>query len=134
MRQAKNGQDVTFEAKINLSTYQYTAVKYTTLVTGGQAAAITTVGAGERAHGILQNKPDTAGKAAVMRVSGFSKMKVDGTAGGGIVAGTALEIDASGRGVPAANDKDHVLAFACEPSSAAGDIIEVQIAPFDLAV
>lgn len=133
MRQAKNGQDVTFDAAADLSLLQFTAVKYAAAISGGQLASLAAAGVGERAHGILQNKPSVAGRGAVMRVSGFSKMVVDGNAGA-IAAGDPLLLAAGGIGVKATTDKDHCIGWACEPSVAAGDIIEIQVRPFDLAV
>ena len=132
-RQSKSGQDVTFEAAGDLSALQFTALKYTTAITNGQDCSVTGAGAGERAHMILQNKPAAAGRGATCRVSGFSKMKVDGS-GTPIVNGSPLKVGSSGVGVVAGSDKDHVIATAAAPSTAAGDIIEVQITPYDLAV
>lgn len=82
------GADWTFEAATNLSAKQFFAVK---LDSNGQVAV---AGAGEKAIGILQNKPDAQGKAATVRVSGISRMY----AGGVIAPGADVAADAAGEG------------------------------------
>lgn len=131
MRQSRTGQDVTFEAGADLSLLQFTAMKYAVGVAGGQDCRMSPAGAGERAHAILQNKPAVAGLGAVVRTSGFSKAKVDGTTP--IAAGDPLKVAAGGVLVKATVDKDHVIATAAAASTAVGDIIEVQITIYDLA-
>jgi hypothetical protein len=130
-RQARTGQDVTFEANADLSTLQFTAVKLVAGPAGGDDARVDA--STGRSHGILQNKPPAAGQGAVIRTSGFSKFKVDGS-GTPIAAGDPLKVTTGGVGVKAVADKDPVLAYAAAASTAAGDIIEVMIQKFDLAV
>jgi hypothetical protein len=126
------GQDVTLEAAADLSTHQYKFLIVSAGVVGGQQCRVNVAGANGRAIGVQQNKPPAAGMGAVVRISGLTKLVVDGTTP--IAAGNPLKADASGRGVLAGTDKDKVNAVALEASSAANDIIEALIALYDLAV
>ena len=133
MRVSTPGLDKSYEANADLSASQWCAVVPTAGPAGGVQARVALSGSNARAIGILQNKPSAAGLAAVIRLSGTSKMKVDGNASA-IAAGDPLKSNGSGLGVKAATDKDKVLAIAMEPSTVANDIIEVLLAPYDLAV
>ena len=126
------GMQTTFDAAADLSTHQYKFVIGAAAAAGSQDARVTVAGANGRAIGVLQNKPNAANLAAVVMVSGASKLVVDGTVAIGV--GVPLKADASGRGVVAGTDKDKVCAIALEASSAANDIIEVLICNYDLAV
>ncbi len=126
------GQDVTFEAAGDLSTHQIKFVIGAAAGTNGQQARVNVTGSNNRVIGILQNKPNAAGLGAVVRVSGLSKLVVDGS-GTAITVGLPLK-SSSGQGVAAATDKDKVGAIAMEASIAAGDIIEALICIYDLAV
>lgn len=130
MRVHMPGQDATFEANADLSLLQFTAVKYVAGPAGGVNCRVDA--STGRSNGILQNKPNAAGLGAVIRVSGFTKFKVDGTTP--IAAGDQLKVTTGGVGIKASSDKDIVIATACEASIAANDVIEVEITKFDLAV
>jgi hypothetical protein len=132
MRINRPGMDTTIEAGADLSTHQFKFVIGVAGVAGGQQARVNVSGANGRTIGVLQNKPNAAGLGAVVRVSGTSKLVVDGTVA--IAAGNPLKADASGRGVLAATDKDKVGGIALEPSTAANDIIEALVVHYDLAV
>lgn len=108
-----------YVAGADLSAKQYLAVKLTAANTVGVAAA------GEKAIGVLQNKP-TSGLAAAVREIGRTKLVVDGNAAA-IAAGDFLKSDALGKGVKTTTDKDFVFARAEEASTVAGDIIEVTV-------
>lgn len=98
--------DLTFEASGDLSTKQYFAVK---LDSNGQIAV---AGAGEKAIGILQNKPAAAGRAGTVRVFGVSRMY----AGGVIAPGANVAADAAGEGKTAvANTTDTQAGAAADP-------------------
>lgn len=125
------GQDKTWEAAADLSASQFCLVTGVAGPAGGvQARVNLTTG---RGIGILQNKPSAAGQGAVVRLSGTSKLKVDGS-GTAIAAGDPIRATTGGVGIKAVTDKDPVSAIAMEPSVANGDIIEVLIQKFDLAV
>lgn len=108
--------DMTAVANADLSLKTFFVLK---LVTGGK---VDLAGAGERACGILQNKPKS-GEGAAVRFTGTSKVVVDGTTP--ILVNDALKADANGKGVKTTSDGDEVFGFAMEASSADGDIIEV---------
>jgi hypothetical protein len=123
--------DKTWEANADLSSNQFRFVKGVAGPAGGVQGRVGLATIGTRSIGILQNKPDAAGKGAVVRLSGTSKLQVDGS-GTAITVGLPLKPNAIGRGIAASTDKDHVGAIAMEPSTAAGDVIEVILEKYDL--
>lgn len=127
------GQDMTVEAAADLSTHQFKFVIGAAASGNSQLARCNVSGANGRSFGILQNKPNAAGLGAVVRVSGRSKLVVDGS-GTAITVGLPLKSNASGIGIAAATDKDKVGAIAFEASTAANDIIDTLICIYDLAV
>jgi hypothetical protein len=127
------GQDITLESAADLSTHQYKFAVPAAGVAGGQQARVNVAGAGARMLGVLQNKQNAAGLGAVVRISGRSKVVVDGS-GVAIAVGTPLKSGALGVGLAAVADKDHVGGIALEASTANGDIIDVAIFNYDLAV
>jgi len=119
---------MTFIAAADLSDYQYCFVKFSAKDT------VAMCGASEDMVGILQNKPDAAGKAASVVLLGVSQLRVDGNAGA-ITRGTSyLESDAAGEGVVTTTDKDPVGALALASSSAANDQIPVLVTRMKLSV
>lgn len=132
MRVHLPGQDITLEAAGDLSTHQFKFVIGAVAVAGGQQARVNVTGSNNRVIGILQNKPNAAGLGAVVRVSGRSKLVVDGS-GTAIAVGSPLK-SSSGVGIVAGTDKDKVGAIALEASTANGDIIDSLIMNYDLAV
>lgn len=127
------GQDMTFDAAADLSTHQFKFVIGAAQSGTSQLARVNVSGANGRCFGILQNKPNAANLGAVVRVSGRSKLVVDGS-GTNITVGMPLKSAAAGVGVAAATDKDKVGGIALEASTAANDIIDVLISNYDLAV
>jgi hypothetical protein len=115
--------DTTLEAATDMSLLQYTFVKPSTGVAGGPSARVAVCGAGDRGW-ILQNKP-LQYKGAVIRIKGFSALKVDGS-GTAIAVGDPLKSDGAGLGIKA-TAATIFNAIAMEASSAAGDIIEVLV-------
>ena len=71
MAYAKPVLEHTFKAYTDLSSYQYCFVKLT------DGATVTVSGNNERAIGILQNKPNAAGKEAVVMMLGLSPLKAN---------------------------------------------------------
>lgn len=114
MATEQGGKDITVEAGADLSAGQY---RFVTMASDGQVDL--TASAGGTAIGILQNDPDAAGKSAVVRVSGSSKL----VAGATITPDDKIQSDASGDGIVAASG-DHVLAHALE-DAVDNDVFEV---------
>jgi hypothetical protein len=112
----QQGIDITVQAGGDLSSHQY---KFVTMASDGQVDL--TASAGGTALGILQNKPDAAGKAAVVRIFGGSKLELGAT----ITPDDKLQSTAAGVGDVAASG-DHVLAQALE-GGASGEVIEVVV-------
>ena len=88
----------TAPAAADLSAFQYTAVL---INSSGQASA---AGVDARSDGILQNKPNIAGKSATIMFSGVSKMVASGT----VTAGDDISLAAGGTGKTAASTKRRV--------------------------
>jgi len=80
-----------FKAAADLSSNQFFAVKLDSTV--DQVAAVTAVT--DDVYGVLQDKPDAAGKSAATARSGVTKMK----AGGTIALGDRCVTDATGKAV-----------------------------------
>lgn len=108
---------MTFEAGADLSAKQYFFV--TQAAGDGQ---IDPTGDGLLAAGVLQNKPDAAGKAATVACGGISKV----SAGAAFSRGDILSADANGEANTIASG-DYPLARALEAALAAHDIVSVQL-------
>lgn len=94
----------TFNAGEDLSSAQF---KFVTLEADGNVDLADA--AGERAVGVLLNKPDAAGKAATVAMTG----KVMVVAGGTVTAGDEIATDASGDAVTASST-NIVMGYALE--------------------
>jgi hypothetical protein len=94
----------TFNAGEDLSSAQF---KFVTLEADGNVDLADA--AGERAVGVLLNKPDAAGKAATVAMTG----KVMVVAGGSVTAGDEIATDASGDAVTASST-NIVMGYALE--------------------
>ncbi len=94
----------TFLAGEDLSSAQF---KFVTLEADGNVDLADA--AGERAVGVLLNKPDAAGKAATVAMTG----KVMVVAGGSVTAGDEIATDASGDAVTASST-NIVMGYALE--------------------
>jgi hypothetical protein len=86
--------DITLLAAGDLSSYQYRFVKMSADNT------VDVCGNGEKAIGILQNKPSAAGQAARVRVFGVSRLEEQAT----ITYGAYVGSQASGEGVAVTAD------------------------------
>lgn len=117
MAYEKPNEMLTLEAGADLSASQYRFVKVTGGQTCGAVAAAT-----DHPIGVLQNKPDAAGRAAAIMVEGISKAK----AGAAIAAGANLTIDAVGRVVTAVAT-NRIYAIALQAAGAADEGISVQL-------
>lgn len=127
------GQDITLDSAADLSAVQFKFVIGAAASGSSQLARVAISGLNGRAIGILQNKPAAANLGAVVRVSGRSKLMVDGS-GTNITVGVPLKSSAGALGIVAGTDKDKVCAIALEASTAANDIIDALICIYDLAV
>ncbi len=107
-------QSISIEAGADLSAGQY---KFVQVATDGQVDLVGSAGAD--AIGVLQNKPDAAGRAAKVGFSGISKV----TLGGTVAMGAKVQSDASGDAILAASG-DHVLG-TCIKGGAVGEVGEV---------
>lgn len=101
-------------ADLSAATKQFTFVK----ASGNQT--ITTCGAGETMLGVQQDLA-ASGKACMFRITGTSKLRVDGTTP--IAAGDKLKSDAAGKGVKA-SATNIAGAIALEGATADGVVIE----------
>ncbi len=107
-------QSITLPAAGDLSAKQF---RFVNVNSSGQAAAVAS--AGGAGIGVLQNKPDAAGKAATVAHAGVVKV----VAGGSITAGANVQSDANGEAITAASG-DVVLGVALA-GAADGDLVPV---------
>lgn len=115
MATVENYQAITVEAGADLSAKQY---HFGVVAADAQVDAVSS--AGGDADGVIMGKPDAAGKACELAISGVAKVKV-GT--GGITAGNKVQANANGEAIAAASG-DHVLGKALA-TGAAGEIVPV---------
>jgi len=133
MSQAAGVLDLTFKAGVDLTGLKYHFVK---LDANGNVVAC---GANEVPTGILQNEPDTIGRAARVRMLGTSKLVMSGACiegailasaatGLGLAATIAASIQTSGAtaGVVTIYTK-YAGAIALEEAAGVDEIIEVSI-------
>jgi len=119
--------DTSAKAGNDLSAKQYHFVK---LNAADQVDVCNNVG--DKPIGVLQNKP-TAGHAAQVRVLGVSKVVSDGSSTS-IGVWDYVGTDASGKAVKKSADKDFIVGFALDASSADGTVIRVLLTgPFTLS-
>ena len=122
MATRQNPIDINLLAGADLSTKQFYLVKKNS--TNGQVAV---AGDGERAIGVLLNKPSAAGPVAKVQVGGVATV-ICGT--GGLTAGAEFASSATGTAVPA-TASENKLGVALE-TGVAGQIMEVLFQPSGL--
>ena len=103
--------DITMLAAGDLSTYQYRFVKMSADNT------VDVCGNGEKAIGILQNKPNAAGKAARVRVFGVSRVEMHTTCAFGDYVGS----QANGEAVPVTVDTNLYCAICIDGEVVVGN-------------
>jgi hypothetical protein len=103
--------DVSLLAAGDLSTYQYRFVKMSADNT------VTVCGNGEKAIGILQNKPSVAGQAARVRVFGVSRVEMHTTCAFGDYVGS----QADGEAVPVTADHAYYCAICVDGETVVGN-------------
>ena len=123
MSQQTGVLDITLKAGADLRNYQYRIVYMSAADTVTFATTATAV-----SIGILQNDPDT-GEAAVVRVLGTSKIKMEDAES----RGAMITASATGMGVSADADKNWVIGTLLE-AAAAGDIAELLISRFKASI
>lgn len=104
----------------DLSSSQYRVIDVNA---SGLAAVVAAAGA--KNVGILQNKPNAAGRAAAVAVNGVSKIVFGGT----VAAGAEVVSDATGAGIAQSAAAQFVIGTAVRGGSA-GQIGEVLIKPY----
>ena len=109
------GHDIPLQVSADMSSSQFTFVKV-----GAADFKVAACGDGEKAVGILQDKPAADGRAGNVRISGTSKV----VAGAAIALGAEVASDANGKCVTAASG-DYILGVALEAAGAANQIIAV---------
>lgn len=120
--QMNPGGVITREAARDLEDYQYHAMQ----ITSGEEMDYANTAGGDSVLGILQNKPDAAGKAADVATEGTSLLRVDGNSVN-IAPGDKLGSNSSYHGVKVTADKAVYFCIALEPSAADNDLIEVKL-------
>ena len=113
--------DVTFEAAADLSTKQYHFVKLTAANTVDVCSGLTDVPCG-----VLQNKPSAAGRPAVVRMFGISKVSADAGLSVGNLIGTSADGQADAKTV-STDAAQYVVGVALTACSNAGEIIEISL-------
>lgn len=109
-----------YEAAGDLSASHFKAVK----LSGATIVAVAAVG--DRQIGVLQNKPDAAGKAGTVMISGVTRMVADGA----ITAGAPVYLAADGRATATdATATASRVGFAESAATAAGQHISVLLLP-----
>jgi hypothetical protein len=124
---------VSFVAGADLRNFPFAPVRL------DSTGRVVLAGANERAIGILQNKPN-AGEAASVMLYGISKAVAAGTIsiGSPVVAAANGRVAAAGafhnHGTASNNPptgQQRILGFALTGATAAGQVIEVLLAPFE---
>lgn len=109
------------QAAADLSGNQYYAVKLDTTAAGSRVAL---AGEGDKAIGILQDKPSAAGRACAVAIGGTSKA----VAGGSITAGDRVAQNSTGKLVTVGSGDDWSLGIA-RASASSGEIFPMLIQP-----
>lgn len=106
---------ITRQAGENLSAFQFMAV---TLESDGQVDAYNAIT--DVPFGVLQNKPDTAGKAAEIVYSGLTKVEFGAT----VATGAQISFDSSAKAVTFVKDTDSTTFSAgqCVLGGSSGEI------------
>jgi len=110
---------ITLKANADLSTKQHLFVELTAAQTVDVTNAIT-----DKAVGVLNNKPDAAGKAAEVDILGTTKVVCSAA----LAAGTLVGPTAAGK-AQAAVSTQYARGMLLEASTADGDIVEMLLLP-----
>ena len=126
--------EISFVAGADLQNYPFAPVRL-----DAATGRVVLAGANERAIGILQNKPNV-GETAVVMLYGISKAVAAGpiSIGSPVVAAGNGRVSAAGtfhnHGAASSNPptgQQRILGFALTAATAAGQVIEVLLAPFE---
>lgn len=107
---------ITLKAGADLSTHQYKCMKL-----DANGDAVVTAAATDIPVGILQNKPDAAGKAAELMVIGVSKVNQDADLAIGDLIGTAADGQLAKK-TPGTDLTHYVIGLLLEDAGAAAGI------------
>lgn len=120
---AGGGDYFTLSAKAagDLTGAQYHFVRYS----AADTVNISSQDAAEDWVGVLQNKPNAAGRAATVQFAGETKI----TAGGSLTVNDLITTNGSGRAA-AATSGDMIMGRVQETAAADGDVIRMLIMPF----
>ena len=110
------GMDDSYKAAADLSAKRWYFVKLSAAETVNVTTADTDI-----PIGILQDKPDTAGDSAKVRIEGLSLLKLGGT----VTRNTYIMSHTDGTGIAATNNKP-AAALALQ-SGVSGDLIKVKV-------
>lgn len=114
-------QDVSLVAGADLSAKQYRFVK----LSSGQVVACSATT--DRPIGVLQNDP-TSGQAAIVRLSGWTKVEADAAITVDAVLGTSADGQAAIY-VAGTDTTKYGMGFATKAAGAAGDVAEMILTP-----
>lgn len=89
---------ITREAGADLSASQYCGVKQNS----SQQVVLPSAQVGEPMLGVLQNKPDAAGRAATVAIGGVTKLLLGGT----VAAGERFTFDTDGKAIAVGSGDD----------------------------
>lgn len=106
--------DITFEADADLSSHQFKFMKWS-----GDNQVAVCAAATDVPIGVLQNAPDAAGKAAVVRLLGVSKVNSDAALSIGDLIGTSADGQADAK-TPGTDTTNYVVGRVIKASTAAG--------------
>ena len=122
MATQQGGIDITLSANADLSTYLYNVVEMKT--TADQVGlAISPTSNGAIPMGVLQNKPAAAGREALVRIGGTTKV----VAGAAITVGQECTFNASGRAIAVSSAHEWRIGVAMSAAAADGDEIEMKM-------
>ena len=112
----------TFEAAADLSTKQYYYVKGTSTFNRVNVCTAAT----DIPIGVLQNKPDAAGKAAEVMIVGITKGSANGALSIGDLVGPSADSQVDGK-TAGTDTTEYVTGQVLEAATAAGDIITMTV-------
>ena len=115
------GLDITLSAAGTLASKMYYFMK----LSADNTVTVCT-GATDTPIGILQNKPDAAGKAAVVRVVGYSKVSSDAGLTYGNLIGTSADGQADAK-TSGTDTTEYICGQVVKGTSNAGELAEVFI-------
>lgn len=118
------GDTRSYEAAGNLVTSQFKFVK----LAGANVTAVSAIT--DKAIGVLQNKPDAAGKAATVMIDGVSRVR----ASGAIAAGVAIYMAADGSATSTQGASALAVGVSENAVAGAGELVSVLLKPLGAVI